>query len=116
MKTDEDKSLVAERPAGNSRQRRVPCHGRCRGGMGNVRRMPPRMGPAQRAPRLKGYATGRLGGVVCRRESEGFYHGGGGPLALGKDSSAGQGKYVGVAASQQARPESESITGARDFV
>ena len=78
MKTDEDKSLVAERPDGNSRQRRVPCHGRCRGGMGNVRRMPPRMGPAQRAPRLKGYATGRLGGVVCRRESEGFYHGGGG--------------------------------------
>jgi hypothetical protein len=38
------------------------------------------------------------------------------PLALGEDSSAGQGKYVGVAASQQARPESESITGARDFV
>src|ERR1035437_4891022 len=38
------------------------------------------------------------------------------PLALGEDSSAGQGKYVCVAASQQARPESESITGARDFV
>jgi hypothetical protein len=32
------------------------------------------------------------------------------PLALG------EGKYVGVAASQQARPASESITGARDFV
>src|ERR1039457_2920270 len=44
-----------------------------RGGRGNLRRMPPRMGPAQRAPRLKGYATGELGGVVCRRESEGFY-------------------------------------------
>ena len=52
MKTDEDKSLVAERPAGNSRQRR----GR----------------PAWKAT-LRG-----LGGVVCRRESEGFYDRGGG--------------------------------------
>jgi hypothetical protein len=39
------------------------------------------------------------------------------PLALGEDASGGQGKYVGVAAAAPAaRPESESITGARDFV
>ena len=67
------------------RKERLPTHGRAefdatddaRGGMGNLGRMPPRMGPAQRAPRLKGYATG-VGGVVCRRESEGFYDRGGG--------------------------------------
>ena len=37
------------------------------------------------------------------------------PLAIGTDGSASQGKYLGVAAAE-ARPEGESITGARDFV
>jgi hypothetical protein len=37
------------------------------------------------------------------------------PLSIGEDSSAGQGKYVGVAAAE-AGPESESITSFREFV
>jgi hypothetical protein len=37
------------------------------------------------------------------------------PLAVGEDASASQGKYVGVAAAE-AKRESESITGFRDFV
>ena len=37
------------------------------------------------------------------------------PLAIGEDASAGQGKYVGVAAAE-AKPEGDSITNFRDFV
>jgi hypothetical protein len=37
------------------------------------------------------------------------------PLTIGEDASAGQGKYVGVAAAE-AKPEGDSITNFRDFV
>ena len=78
MKTDEDKSLVAERAAANSRQGRVRCHGRCPRWDGEPEKNAPTngAGPEGTPPRRQRY--GELGRVVYRRENEGFYDSGGG--------------------------------------